>query len=716
MSALSVAGRHAAPVPRVRLRVVLAALLAVALALVLGARPESATAATTTKVTLTPTQASFTSSTAPTTKYGKYDVLVATSAVYRTYLTFDTSRIPAGATVTGATLAMSVRSTATTKPGLAVRKVAPGWSAATITGANRPVASGGVLNAHGTAKAGAVTTVSLATGGVTVGKASSFEVLYEVLAAGVNFDKSGAKAPKLTVTYTVGAPTASPTASASATATRTATPSPTVAPTKSPSPTPAPTTSPTVKPTPTPTPTRTAAPPSNPAPGGQDGLPYKLAPTGDAKVFAHYFTPFPISIDNKTPSSDYYAVNYLTPDGEGGAHRSYGGFLRDRPLPRAPLSGDWQLADMKTEVGQAADAGIDGFIVDLLNLENFHWERALRLADAAKADGRGFVVIPQLDMTTSAGSSSVATIAAKYAEFLKKPAAYRLSDGRPVISAFKAEAQSADWWKSVLSRLKSSYGIDAAFLPTFLNASDENLKEFSPISYAQGVWGTRNPGNIEAGANLAAKAHALGDKWLAPVSVQDERPNQAYYQEAANLETLRASWERAIADGADMVQLVAWNDYSENTVFAPSVEHGTAFLDVSGYYQTQFKTGKAPAVTGDAVYVTHRKQPVDADPQLSHTLMRLMSGGTTSTKPRDTVEVQTFLTAPAQVTVKIGTKTSTYTAPAGVSAQTFPLGLGSVSVVAERSGMPIASAATDDKVTASPLVQDLQYVAASSRD
>src|SRR5689334_20767019 len=59
-------------------------------------------------------------------------------------------------------------------------------------------------------------------------------------------------------------------------------------------------------------------------------------------VFAHYFPPYPVSIDNKTSSADYYAVNYLKPSGENGAFASVGGLLRDRPMPRPPIAGDWK--------------------------------------------------------------------------------------------------------------------------------------------------------------------------------------------------------------------------------------------------------------------------------------------------------------------------------------------------------------------------------------
>ena len=55
-------------------------------------------------------------------------------------------------------------------------------------------------------------------------------------------------------------------------------------------------------------------------------------------VFAHYFSPYPISIDNKARMSDYYARNYLQPSGEGGKFADVGGILRDRPMVRPPAA------------------------------------------------------------------------------------------------------------------------------------------------------------------------------------------------------------------------------------------------------------------------------------------------------------------------------------------------------------------------------------------
>lgn len=57
---------------------------------------------------------------------------------------------------------------------------------------------------------------------------------------------------------------------------------------------------------------------------------------GGKLVFAHYFTPYPLSLDNASADGDYYTRNYLNPGGESGKHEKYGGLLRDRPLPTPP--------------------------------------------------------------------------------------------------------------------------------------------------------------------------------------------------------------------------------------------------------------------------------------------------------------------------------------------------------------------------------------------
>jgi hypothetical protein len=262
--------------------------------------------------------------------------------------------------------------------------------------------------------------------------------------------------------------------------------------------------------------------------------------------------------------------------------------------------------------------------------------------------------------------------------------------------------------------MKNQYDIDIAFVPCLLDYA-AHVDEFAPISYGIGNWGFRSPA---ANSNLLprmADAHSRGKLWMQPVSLQDQRPYDGIYDEANNSENLRLTWNSSITGGADWVQMMTWNDYSEHTEFSPSTHTGWSPLDISSYYITKYKTGSAPAIQRDVLYVSHRRQPHAAQPTGGQSeLMSLRAG---SSPARDTVEVLSFLQAESVVTVNVGSQTHTYTAPAGVSARTYPLQTGTVSARASRSSVEVAQVTSPFTVQSALPVQDLQYhFAGSARD
>jgi hypothetical protein len=435
------------------------------------------------------------------------------------------------------------------------------------------------------------------------------------------------------------------------------------------------------------------------------------------KVFAHYFTPYPISIDNKDPSIDYYTEDYLDPNGENGKHAAYGGFLRERPLPQAPLSGsDWQLQNMKKEVQRAAQAGLDGFTVDILGIgTSYNWERFKLLAQAVPLVDPSFKLVIMPDGNGSGVAAGIDAFAAAIASVVNDPAYsqsfFRLGDGRLVISPFYPEKQGAAWWGSWLTKMKDTYGIDIAFVPCFLNYS-ASVDSFNSISYGFSNWGQRNPAQNANLANNINSAHSRGKIWMQPVSVQDTRPYDGIFDEANNTENLRLTWNSTITYGADWVQIPTWNDYSENAQIAPSSHIGWGPLDISSYYLTRFKTGSWPAIVRDVVYISHRVQPHAADPTGAQTLVMSLRSG--SSPARDKVEVLSFLKSPATIDATIGGLTQSYSAAAGVQAQLFDLRTGQHSAVVKRDGTQVTAVTTDYDTTATRAVQDLNYYFVSS--
>ena len=440
------------------------------------------------------------------------------------------------------------------------------------------------------------------------------------------------------------------------------------------------------------------------------------------KAYAHYVPWFPVSIDNKVP--DYYDRNFLVPGGEGGKHAHYGGYLRDRPAER-PVNTDtaWKLRDLEAEVRTAAEAGLDGFIVDIVQLGDLggvQWTAINALLRAAETVAPGFEIVLMPDMTgTNMGGKDAPTLARWMAHLGNSPAASRLPDGRLVISPFTAERKTVTFWTSFMSIMKTTYGEDVAFLPLF---QDERKWRdvFAPISWGMTNWGNRNPAwnnpaatGVDSPLGRAAAVKALGKVWMQPVSVQDQRPREGIYDEALNTQNLRNTWQLARDSRAELVQVPTWNDYAEGSQIAPSEQNGSAWLDLNSYYLTWFKTGAAPQIVRDTVYLTHRGQPHAALPTYAQTLL-MKRRGTSSSLPRDTVEALTFLTAPGTVRVTVGTTTHTCAVDAGVDTCTVPLGTGAVSAVLERGSRPVTKVSSPRTVTTTPYVQDLQYVAASS--
>jgi Glycosyl hydrolase family 71 len=429
------------------------------------------------------------------------------------------------------------------------------------------------------------------------------------------------------------------------------------------------------------------------------------------KVFAHYFTPFPVSLDNKASSVDYYTSQYLSPAGEGGKFAGSGGYIKQRPLPRDVISASvWYETDAEQDVRRAAALGIDGFAVNLLASSGEHWNRARRMLDMAQRVDPGFKMLLMPDMEGEFKTQPANVLVAVRA-LATHPAAYRSADGSLVLAPYNAQNQSAAWWQQQLNTLRGE-GIAVVFLPVFQGWS-KYAASFAPISLGLSDWGDRSPSANRGWANAPAAAHDLGTLWMSTVSPQDARPKDLLYWEARNSENYRVMWEAAIAGNADWVQIVTWNDYGESTEIAPSSGTQWSFYDLTAYYTTWFKTGVRPAVTRDVLYYFHRKHATSALPNLNKQT-RLYSRSVASDAAADEIEVVVFAKAPGALRITRGGATSEHAVTAGMSVVRVPLAEGrpefellraNVSVLRMQSAFPI-----DNRIE----YQDMLYRSGSS--
>ena len=408
------------------------------------------------------------------------------------------------------------------------------------------------------------------------------------------------------------------------------------------------------------------------------------------KVFAHYFYPFPLSIDNLAPAVDYYERQYLPIDGESGKWVKEGGFLRQRPLGQTPNSNkNWQQLNMETQIRTAIARGITGFTFDSMSVTDATDSASplqTLLAAAQAVDSRfKIVVMPDL---TALGSDSAAVVQI-IASVANSPAAYRLSDGDLVVSAFDAGLNSAAWWKSVLNTL-SAQGIKVAFVPTFLGWGSY-AAAFAPLSYGFGDWGTATAPASSAMQSAPATVHSTYDKiFMMPVDPQQYRPKDFVFEEAGNSAAFRAAWTSSIQGNSDWVQLVTWSDFSESSEVQPYTDAtlntsiGTGYYDLTGYYAAWFLTGQQPAITHDVLYYFYRREPTTAAAPAQGSM-----DTTNGTPASDNIELLAFLTAPGELTITIGGTTYTKSAQAGVTSFTIPAQPGVPQFALSRDGTQV---------------------------
>jgi hypothetical protein len=409
------------------------------------------------------------------------------------------------------------------------------------------------------------------------------------------------------------------------------------------------------------------------------------------KVFAHYFYPFPLQVDDTAPSQDYYNRNFLSPNGESGKWAAKGGFLRQRPLPVGTVTAaNYQLLNMEQEVRMAIARGITGFTVDVMGVKdatvadsNLH-----RLLSAAQAVDPRFKIVVMPDLTAlKTDADAVTKIIASVAS---SPSAYRLDDGRLVVTAFNASQNPPEWWASIFAQLKSQ-GINIAFVPTFLGWQGQ-AKAFAAISDGFGDWGTATAGVSGRMKGDPAVAHSYGKLFMMPVDPQQFRPRDGIVVEASNSATFRNAWTSAIDGAADWVQLVTWSDFSESSEIEPSTDAtlrrdiGTGFYDLNAYYATWFLLGNQPAITHDVLYYFYRREPANAASP-SQTAFKAGSGAALE----DNIELLAFLTAPGSITIDIGGQSFTQNAPAGITSFKVPIQPGTPAFSIARNGSTVFS-------------------------
>jgi hypothetical protein len=429
----------------------------------------------------------------------------------------------------------------------------------------------------------------------------------------------------------------------------------------------------------------------------------------ERKVFLHYFTPFPLSFDNKSLDDDYYRRQYLERAGESGKFAHVGAYLRQRPLGAGTLaSSHWQAVNATIDVIRAQKLGADGFGVDLQQLDSGrYWDNATALLGAAQATKTGFRILIEPDADILKGSSAEQLV--KSLTLLgQHPAAFRLADGRLLLAPFAPEERPVAYWQAVLDGVKKA-GVPAAFLPVFNNLRPY-AQAFAQICYGMSEWGNRDPESVDADPAIDVWRKQAGERaiWMEAIAPQDVQPKTSIFWECVNTELFRRCWMKAIREGAQYAHVITWNDYSEATEIEPSSGTQFVFYDLSAYFISWFKLGRPPRIFRDTIYYSHRREVFEPGNGLQpgDKPLRLLGRGPVQNR----VELVALLTRPATLEIHQGDAVQRSEASPGLAVLHAPARLGRPLLRIVRDGKPVVEKVSDWEIADRPSAEDPLYV------
>jgi hypothetical protein len=319
----------------------------------------------------------------------------------------------------------------------------------------------------------------------------------------------------------------------------------------------------------TPQPTAPTSDPSPSAMTSSPACPDRTTPEPDhPPVLAHFYIWFNASSWNRA-KIDYPAVGRYSSD---------------------------QVSVMRTQVSQARAAGVDGFIVSWKSTDTLN-SRLAQLRDvSADADFKLAITYQAQDfnrnpLPPAQVRDDLVHLADTYAD---DPVFHVLGD-RPVVAISGTWHYSVDELRSITAPVASRLTV----LATERNAEDYE-RVASVVEGDLYYWSSADPettpryqDKLVGMANVVREHCGL---WVAPVApgFDARQVGGASVVDRRGGATLRRSWQAALTTVPDMIGVISWNEWSENTYVEPSQEFGSRDLDV-----LRDLTGAPPAPAGE---------------------------------------------------------------------------------------------------------------------
>ncbi|CAE7215672.1 unnamed protein product [Rhizoctonia solani] len=382
-----------------------------------------------------------------------------------------------------------------------------------------------------------------------------------------------------------------------------------------------------------------------------------------------------------------------------------------------------------SDISLASSKAIDAFT---MNVGKDDWQpaRVLDAYNAAQNAAPSFKLSVSLDMTSLACATTAdgQYIIDKFITPLKSHPSRYLYNGKIFLSTFAGQSctfgqgSAPAGWKWLVQ----SAGTSLYFIP---NVQINDATQLSTTwSFIDGyklwnAWPNSAADNTQWADDAWWMQNAKGKGYLTLVSPWffihraggDPSINNRYLR--GDNFMYRQRWQQLISnrDSLPFVEVATWNDYGESHYIGPmsglwpsDVKYITAnndhqaWADYTWYYATWWKSGAAPTIATDRVYMWARPHPKNAAVCSNDGVGAVLNAGWAD----DVLYISLFLKSSAQAYCYSGSNNSgTKSLNAGVNEFTIPLSAGGVGCTVTRNGVTLINyKPTDFSYTTSPSV------------
>ncbi|WP_330308703.1 MULTISPECIES: endo-1,3-alpha-glucanase family glycosylhydrolase [unclassified Streptomyces] len=236
---------------------------------------------------------------------------------------------------------------------------------------------------------------------------------------------------------------------------------------------------------------------------------------------------------------------------------------------------------IRTHIAWARSAGIDGFVVSWKSTAVNNRRLELLLAEARAQDFKVAVIYQGLDfhhrpLATARVAADFRLLRDRYA---RDPAFFRLG-GKP-LTVF-----SGTWGYATTDIARITGPVRSRLTVLGTEKNPEGCRRLARVTDGDAYyWSSVNPDTNDRHETklraMAGAVHGAGGYWMAPFAPGfDARKvggTKSVPRDGGR--TLRVEYAAAETSGPDVLGLISWNEFSENSHVEPSVEHGTQALD-----------------------------------------------------------------------------------------------------------------------------------------